>query len=118
QHQTEAANEFGVTMAGQGAAEIHMAMDGAKEENLNTQTVNMEGVAEVKVNAVNNSAEYARVGIYDTITKRGTNDYHAEASYYDRNSALGARGFFETEKPIVIYSTINLTHDQPEPSGP
>jgi hypothetical protein len=69
QIQTDAGNEFGVTMAGQGGAEIHMAMDGVKEENLNTQTVNMEDVEEVKVNAVNNSAEYARVGYYDTITK-------------------------------------------------
>ena len=113
QIQTDAGNEFGITMAGQGGAEIHMAMDGVKEENLNTQTVNMEDVEEVKVNAVNNSAEYARVGIFDTITKHGTNQYHAEASYYDRNSALGARGFFEPEKPIVIYNTINLSGSGP-----
>jgi hypothetical protein len=113
QIQTDAGNEFGVTMAGQGANDIHMAMDGVKEENLNTQTVNMEDVDEVKVNAVNNSAEYARVGMYDTITKHGTNDYHAEASYYDRNSALGARGFFDTTKPHVIYNTINLSASGP-----
>jgi hypothetical protein len=113
QIQTDAGNEFGVTMAGQGGAEIHMAMDGVKEENLNTQTVNMEDVEEVKVNAVNNSAEYARVGYFDTITKHGANQYHAEASYYDRNSALGARGFFEPQKPIVIYNTINLSGSGP-----
>ena len=113
QIQMDAGNEFGVTMAGQGGSEIHMAMDGVKEENLNTQTVNMEDVEEVKVNAVNNSAEYARVGYYDTITKRGTNDYHAEASYYDRNSGLGARGFFETQKPVVIYNTFNLSGSGP-----
>ena len=113
QIQTDAGNEFGVTMAGQGGTEIHMAMDGVKEENLNTQTVNMEDVEEVKVNAVNNSAEYSRVGVYDTITKSGTNQYHAEASYYDRNSALGARGFFEPQKPIVIYNTFNLSGGGP-----
>jgi hypothetical protein len=113
QIQTDAGNEFGVTMAGQGGSEIHMAMDGVKEENLNTQTVNMEDVEEVKVNAVNNSAEYARVGMFDTITKRGTNGYHAEGSYYLRNSALGARGFFETEKPHVIYNTINASASGP-----
>src|SRR6266581_5428670 len=113
QIQTDAGNEFGITMAGQGGAEIHMAMDGVKEENLNTQTVNMEDVEEVKVNAVNNSAEYARVGIYDTITKHGTNQYHAEASYYHRNSALGTRGFFETTKPLVLYHTFNLSGSGP-----
>lgn len=113
QIQTDAGNEFGITMAGQGGQEIHMAMDGVKEENLNTQTVNMEDVEEVKVNAVNNSAEYSRVGMFDTITKHGTNDYHAEASYYDRNSALGARGFFEAQKPHVIYNTFNLSGSGP-----
>ncbi len=113
QIQTDGGNEFGVTMAGQGGNEIHMAMDGVKEESTNTQTVNMEDVEEVKVNAVNNSAEYARVGMFDTITKHGTNAYHAEASYYDRNSALGARGFFETEKPHVIYNTFNLSASGP-----
>ena len=113
QIQTEGGNEFGVTMAGQGAAEIHMGMDGVKEENLNTQTVNMEDVEEVKVNAVNNSAEYARVGYYNTITKRGTNQYHGEASYYHRNSALGAAGFFETTKPLVLYHTFNLSGSGP-----
>ena len=113
QIQTDSGNEFGVTMAGQGGSDIHMAMDGVKEENLNTQTVNMEDVEEVKVNVVGNSPEYSRVGMYDTITKHGTNDYHAEASYYDRNSALGARGFFEPERPQVIYNTINLSGSGP-----
>ncbi len=113
QIQTDSGNEFGVTMAGQGGNDIHMAMDGVKEENLNTQTVNMEDVEEVKVNVVGNSPEYSRVGMYDTITKHGTNDYHAEASYYNRNSALGARGFFEPDRPQVIYNTINLSGSGP-----
>jgi hypothetical protein len=106
--QMDGGNEFGVTMAGQGGNEIHMGMDGVKEENLNTQTVSMEDAEEVKVNAVNNSAEFARVGYYNVITKRGTNQYHGEASYYHRNSALGARSFFEDHKPFKLYHTFNL----------
>jgi len=110
---TDAGNEFGVYMAGQGAANLDMGMDGVKEENLNTQTVNMEDVEEVKVEAVNNSAEFARIGYYNTITKRGTNQYHGEASYYHRNSALGARGFFENQKPLKLYHTFNLSGSGP-----
>lgn len=111
-------NIFNPTMAGQGGNELNQAMDGVKEEGAGgTQTVNMEDVEEVKVNAVNNSAEYSRVGMYDTISKRGTNAYHGEASYYDRNSALGATSFFENasgaQKPIVIYNTINLSASGP-----
>ena len=95
--------------AGQGGAQVHQGQDGIKEETLNSQTVNMEAVAELKAVYVNNTAEYARVGYFDTITKSGTNDFHGEGSYYHRNSALGARGFFEEEKTKVIYHTFNVS---------
>jgi len=48
--------------AGQGGAQVHQGQDGVKEETLNSQTVNMEAVQELKAVYVNNSAEYARVG--------------------------------------------------------
>jgi len=97
------------TFAGQSGNQVHMAQDGVKEENLNSQTVSMEAATELKAVAVNNTADYARVGYFDTITKSGTNDYHVEASYYHRNSALGARNFFEDKKAPVIYHTFNLS---------
>ena len=99
--------------AGQGAAQVHMGQDGIKEETLNSQTVNMEAVQELKAVYVNNSAEYARVGYFDTITKSGTNEYHGEASYYHRNSALGARNFFEDQKTKVLYHTFNVSASGP-----
>ncbi|HKX00827.1 MAG TPA: TonB-dependent receptor [Bryobacteraceae bacterium] len=99
--------------AGQGGNQVHEGQDGIKEETLNSQTVNMESVAEVKAVYVNNSAEYARVGYFDTINKSGTNQFHGEASYYHRNSALGARGFFEDQKTKVIYHTFNLSGSGP-----
>src|SRR5882724_7218713 len=99
--------------AGQGGAQVDMGQDGIKEETLNSQTVNMEAVAEVKAVSVNQTAEYSRVGYFDTITKSGTNEYHGEASYYHRNSALGARNFFEDKKAKVIYHTINTSASGP-----
>jgi len=53
---------YSVYFAGQGGSQLDMGMDGVKEESMNTQTVNMESVEEVKVVAVNNSAEFSRVG--------------------------------------------------------
>ncbi len=97
------------TFAGQYGNQVHMAQDGVKEETLNSQTVNMEAVAEVKSVTVNNTAEYARPGYFDTITKSGTNDYHGEASYYHRNSALAAKNYFASTKPVIIYHTFNLS---------
>ena len=101
------------TFAGQYGNQIHMSQDGVKEETLNSQTVNMEAVAELKAVSVNNTADYARPGYFDAVTKSGTNDYHVEASYYHRNSALAARGFFEDEKPKIIYHTFNLSGSGP-----
>jgi hypothetical protein len=94
------------------AATRFMGQDGVKE-TLNSQTVNMEAVAEVKAVVVNNTADYARVGYFDTITKSGTNDFHFDGSYYNRNSALGARNFFEAEKTHVNYHTFNLSFAGP-----
>jgi hypothetical protein len=99
--------------AGQYGNQVHMGQDGIKEETLNSQTVNMEAVQELKLVSVNNTAEYARVGYFDTITKSGTNEYHGEVSYYHRNSALGARNFFEDEKAPVIYHTMNASASGP-----
>ncbi len=101
------------TFSGQSGAQLHMGMDGVKEETLNTQTVNMEHVEELKLVAVNNTAEFSRVGYFDTVTRRGSNQYHGEASYYHRNSSLGARGFFERQKTRDLYHTFNLSASGP-----
>jgi hypothetical protein len=101
------------TFAGQGGSQIHMGQDGVKEETTNSQTVNMEAVAELKAVVVNNTADYSRVGYFDTITKSGTNDFHFDGSYYYRTSAAAARGFFEEEKTPVIYHTFNLAASGP-----
>ena len=62
---------------------------------------------------LNNSAEFSRVGYYNVVNKRGGNQFHGEGSYNHRNSALGARGFFEPEKAHVIYHTFNIAGSGP-----
>ncbi len=96
-----------------GQSQSQMAQDGIKEETLNSQTVNMEAVEELKLVSVNNTAEYARPGYFDTITKSGNNEFHGLASYYHRNSALGARSYFEPEKTFDLYHTFNLSASGP-----
>jgi len=106
-------NAYNPTLGGQGGNQFNMSMDGVLEENVNTQTVNMEDAAEVKVLGVDNSAEYSRIATYNVVTKRGTDKFHGELSYYLSNSALGARGFFDTTKQPIIYNTMTA-----EASGP
>jgi Carboxypeptidase regulatory-like domain len=109
-------NAYNPTLGGQGGNQFDMSMDGVLEENVNTQTVNMEDVAEVRVLGVDNSAEYSRIATYDTVTKRGTDKYHGDVDYYLRNSALGARGFFEYPKKAgLIYNTITTEASGPVP---
>ena len=96
-----------------GQSQAQMGQDGVKEETLNSQTVSMEAVEELKLVTVNNTADYARPGYFDTITKNGTNDFHGQLSYYHKNSALGARTFFEAEKTFDLYHTFNLSASGP-----
>jgi hypothetical protein len=103
----------GMTFAGQKSPQINMGMDGIKEETLNTQTVNLEFVEEVRLVAVNNTAEFSRIGYFDTVTKRGSNEYRGELSYYQQNSALYARGFFERQKTWDLYHIFNISGSGP-----
>lgn len=103
----------GITFAGQKSPQLNMGMDGVKEETLNTQTVNMEFVEEVRLVAVNNTAEFSRIGYFDTVSRRGNNQYHGEASYYQQNSALYARGFFERQKTWDLYHIFNIVGSGP-----
>jgi hypothetical protein len=98
---------------GHNGNQTDMGMDGIKEETLNSQTINMEFVDEMKAVAVNNTAEYSRLGFYNTVSKRGGNQYHGEVSEYDRNSALGARSFFAPVKTRDIYHTFNASGSGP-----
>ena len=43
---------------------------------------------EVQVTPVNNSAEFARVGYMNLVTKSGTNQFHGRLAYFHQNSVL------------------------------
>jgi hypothetical protein len=103
----------GAGFAGQVGSQLQMAMDGVKEETLNSQTVNLEAVDELKLVAVNNTAEFGRVGYFDTVSKRGGNQYHGELSYYQQNSAFNAREFFEKQKTRDLYHMFNISASGP-----
>ena len=111
--QPQAGSGSGLILAGHSGTQVDMGMDGVHEQTLNSQTINMEFVEELKLVAVNNTAEYSRIGHYNTVSKRGGNRYHGEVSFYDRNSALGARNFFEPKKTKDMYHTFNLAASGP-----
>ncbi len=56
-------------------------------------SVSQAAVREFQVNNTNYSAEYGRAagGVINTVTKSGTNDFHGEGFFFDRNNKWGAR---------------------------
>ncbi|HEU0184918.1 MAG TPA: TonB-dependent receptor [Blastocatellia bacterium] len=61
-----------------------------------------ESIAEVKVQGVGNAAEYGQVGDVTTISKSGTNEYHATAFWFHQNRALDSKAFGSLTKPQKI----------------
>jgi hypothetical protein len=61
----------------------------------------VDAIREFSVLTSTYSAEYGRSsgGVVNSITKSGTNTLHGTAFYFDRNSALDARNFFDQQIP-------------------
>lgn len=102
-----------VAIGGQDNDQISQANDGIINDRTGNQGANMNMYEEVKVIAVNNTADQSRVASYNAISKSGTNAFHGHIFYKHVNSALNAREFFEPRKPVFLF------HEwQAEASGP
>ncbi len=63
--------------------------------------VNIDAVAEFKIQTQNYAAQYGRFAgaQVDAITKSGTNELHGTGFFFGRNERFDARNFFEAKKP-------------------
>lgn len=63
--------------------------------------ISQSSIREFQINGSNYSAEYGRAagGVVNTVTKSGTNEFHGDLFYYNRNNRNGARNprAFRTE---------------------
>jgi hypothetical protein len=93
---------IGGARTGQGEFQV----DGVSSPNNNnpelSSSQSMEGTAEVRLQAINNTAEYGAPGIYQMISRSGANQLHGTGYYHFDNSALKARDFFDVIKPHSI----------------
>src|SRR3984885_2349326 len=64
-----------------------------------------EGIAELKVTAFNNNAEFSQVGDVTFTTKGGTNQFHGSVFEYLQNDALDARVLNFAEKAPKQFNT-------------
>lgn len=104
---------YNLQFAGQGPSQIQEGMDGVVNDGIVNQINNMEDTQEMQAVMANNSAEYSRVGFFNLITKSGTNQFHGRGYYYQENSALDARNFFDPEKAKTLVHTFGASASGP-----
>jgi hypothetical protein len=95
-----------MAVGGATAAQVGFSVDGISTANVRLNGAlqdaypSMENIAEMKVTAFNNNAEFAQIGDVTFITKNGTNDWHGSAFEYFQNSGLDANVLnFSTKAP-------------------
>lgn len=98
-------SKWDVSFAGQSGNQIQTGQDGHTNDGTGNQIINMPDIQELSAVTVNNSAEFSRVGYFNAITKSGSNQYHGEAAYWQQNSALAARSFFDPAKAKQLIHT-------------
>ena len=75
------------------------SVDGVSTQNMTSNSPlsdafpSSESIAELRVDGVNNNAEFGQAGEITTITKNGTNKVHGGLFWYHQNRALDAVGY-------------------------
>jgi hypothetical protein len=95
-----------IAVGGASSAMVGYSVDGISTANvrqngaLQDSYPSAEGIAEMKVTAFNNNAEFAQIGDVTFVTKSGTNQWHGSLFEYYQNAVLDARILnFPTQAP-------------------
>jgi len=95
-----------IAVGGATSSQVGFSVDGISTANvrfngsLQDAYPSMENIAEMKVTAFNNNAEFAQIGDVTFVTKSGTNQLHGSAFEYFQDSALDANVLnFTTKAP-------------------
>jgi Carboxypeptidase regulatory-like domain len=85
-----------IALGGASSSMVNFSVDGISTTNVRQNGAlqdaypSQEGIAEVKVTAFNNNAEFSQVGDVTFTTKNGTNQFHGTLFEYLQNDALDA----------------------------
>jgi hypothetical protein len=86
-------------------SQTEASVDGISTQNVRTNTPlvdafpSAESIAEIRVDGVNNNAEFGQAGEITTISKSGSNQFHGAAFWHFQNSDFDATGFGQVTKP-------------------
>jgi hypothetical protein len=95
-------NGWDLRVSGQGRTQYSQGFDGVDNDITGEQSNNFNFFQEATIVTVNATADSSRLGRYNLVSKRGTNDYHFMAYYKHFSSALNSRYFFEPQKTPFI----------------
>ncbi len=96
-------------------------VDGISAQNQTTNNIqsdafpSAESIAEIRVDGVNNNAEYGQPGEITTVTKAGTDHYHGSLFWYFQNSAFDATPFGSASKPKKVANDFGANVGGPIP---
>jgi hypothetical protein len=76
--------------------------DAGSNNPLSNAWPSAETIGELRVDGVNNNAEFGQPGAITTVSKSGTNNYHGSIFWYHQNRALDATAYGQTSKPQKI----------------
>ena len=110
---SQTTSAFSSSWAGQNSSQVQEGQDGHTNDGAVNQLNNILDAQEVTVTTVNNTAEYARVGYLNLVTKSGSNQFHGRLAYFHQNSALGTRNFFEPKKAKLLTHTSSVSVSGP-----
>ena len=91
-------------------SQTEVTVDGISAQNVTNNNIqadafpSADSIAEIRVDGVNNNAEYGQPGEITTVTKSGTNKFHGTAYEYLQNQALDATpwGLTSANKPHKV----------------
>jgi Carboxypeptidase regulatory-like domain len=107
----QADSQGNIAIGGATANQIGFSVDGISTANVFNSAAGTnpypspEGIAELKVTAFNNNAEFSQVGDVTFTTRGGTNQYHGTLFEYLQNDALDARVFNFAQKAPKHFNT-------------
>jgi hypothetical protein len=100
-----------ISLGGATSSMVGYSVDGISTANVRQNGAladpypSSEGIAELRVTAFNNDAEFAQVGDVTFTTKSGTNQFHGSLFEYFQNDALEARILNFSEKAPKDFNT-------------
>jgi len=93
---------WSLQFAGQAGAQVQRGQDGHTNDSIVNQINDVFDAQEIIVVTGNPTADIARVGYLNHVTKQGSNQFHGQFLYEHLNPTLSARPFFAASKTRTL----------------